>query len=306
MTDTGGKRFAAYALMYNSERLILRMIANCAPYVEKIYIAYSELPWAYNQKARNEFRNHAPVTFLQQSPHIDKIEVIQGVWDKDEDTRNAVLDKVRADGFDYLIIQDADEYYMAEDYEKLIATILENPDFDSYLISCRTFWKTSGHVIVDKWGKSLNGKHEVAVNCRKNVRFCYCRQTDAKSKLFLKIPCFHLSCVYSDEEMWEKINTWGHTGDFKLDKWFAHKWTGWNPLYTRNLHPTKPEAWYKAVKYHGKLPAEIEDFFTGATTHHFSPSDFLREFFWNIIYTLYISLGFRKLIKVLRRSLGKL
>src|SRR2546430_1256036 len=112
------KRFAAHVLMFNCDQFILRMIDNCAPFVEKIFVAYSEIPWTYNPNARGKYKNPTHKELLQKSKHLSKIELIEGVWERDEEQRNACLDRARAEGFDYLIIQDADEFYINNAYQR--------------------------------------------------------------------------------------------------------------------------------------------------------------------------------------------
>jgi hypothetical protein len=110
-------RFGVMTLLYYSEGTIVEMIDNCAPFVDKIYVGFSDLPWSdYNKNARTEFKGSASLDVLKDSKWHDKIEVISGVWKSEVDERNDILSKARQDGMDYLIIQDADEFYHPEDY----------------------------------------------------------------------------------------------------------------------------------------------------------------------------------------------
>ena len=58
---------------------------------------------------------------LKQSKYYNKITIIEGEWEYDEDQRNACLDKAQNDGIDYLINHDADEFYFHKDFKKMIA-----------------------------------------------------------------------------------------------------------------------------------------------------------------------------------------
>ena len=63
----------------------------------------------------------------------------------------------------------------------------------------------------------------------------------------------HASFVLSNEECWNKINTWSHTHQFKTKKWYKNKWLNWD-IDTIDLHPVNPQAWARAVEYDELLP----------------------------------------------------
>ena len=46
-------------LYFDAEQFILNTIENCAPFVDRIYILYSPLPWTYNSKAREQYKNES-------------------------------------------------------------------------------------------------------------------------------------------------------------------------------------------------------------------------------------------------------
>ncbi len=137
-------RFAVQILFFDCEQFILRTIANCAPFVEKIFITYSPEPWsAYNKNARDLFKNPSNPEILKQSPHFGKVELIEGIWDTEEEQRNDCLKKAKEQGFDYLIIQDADEFYLPEEYEKNIQGIATFPNYNYYRNPWYFFWKST-------------------------------------------------------------------------------------------------------------------------------------------------------------------
>lgn len=41
-------KFGVHILYYNQDKWILKTIANCGPFVDKIYVAWSEKPWNIN------------------------------------------------------------------------------------------------------------------------------------------------------------------------------------------------------------------------------------------------------------------
>jgi len=240
-------KIATHLLFFNQDAFILKNIEMIAPFVDKIYVAWSEFPWSYNSQARDFFKNKSNPELLKQSPYYDKIELIVGEWNLDEDQRNSCLDAAKRDGMDYLLIIDADEFYTQDDLKKLITDIENNPDYEYYTTPWFTYWKDYNHVIVDKNNDYINGYPEVCVNLKYNNRFVRCRRPSGSKIKELTSMCGHASYVLNNEECWSKINTWGHAHQFNRNQWYMDKWINWNEN-TINLHPINPSAWYKTIK----------------------------------------------------------
>jgi uncharacterized protein (UPF0335 family) len=270
MTNNIEYKFALHVLMWNCDKFILRMIENCGPYVEKIYVAYSTNVWSYNPKAKNIFHNSTKKNILENSKYFEKIEIIEGEWETEVEQRNACLQKAKDEGFDFLIIHDADEFYKNADYQNNFKEIIQNPDFDIYQMPWCTFWKSLEYIIETKSGEFIDGYQNFAINCKKDILFNRARGTNAKSVFKLSGVCFHLSYVNSDDEIYSKINTWGHSSEFNREKWFKNKWLKWNEN-TKDLHPLLRGLWVKAVKYQGTLP-EVLCGFENPEYHLYQPS----------------------------------
>lgn len=267
------KRFAAHILFFDCEQFILRAIDNCAPFVEKIYIAYSDLPWQYNPDARREFRNLSDKGILKQSRHFEKIELVEGEWAYEEEQRNACLERAKADGFDFLIIHDADEFYSFADYRENLRAIEQSPDADLYKTPWYSFWKSLDYILIYKDGGHLLGYPEFAVNCRSGVKFVRARSTDADKVQTLRGTCYHLSYVLTDQQVLRKIGTWGHAHQFDTGKWFREKWFNWQHG-DRDLHPVQPGEWKEAVRFTGELPEVLAGFVSPEIT--FQPASALK------------------------------
>jgi len=251
-------KFATHILFYNQDKWILKNIEMIAPYVEKIYIAWSNKPWIYNRKARTDFKNNSNLDILKISPFYNKIQIIKGDWNYDEDERNACLDAAKKDNIDYLLIIDADEFYFKKDIENIIDDIKNNPDFDYYTTPWLCFWKSFKNVVQNK-NNSIIGYPEIAINVKKDLKFKRCRIPTGKIKKQLNYLCFHASFVLTDKECWEKINTWGHSHQIKSDSWYKTKWLEWNED-TRYLHPAEFKEWYKTIKYKKELPEILKEY----------------------------------------------
>jgi len=260
------KKFGVMILFFNCENTILKTIENCAPFVDKIYIGYSEYPWnAYNKNAREKFKNNSDKSIIKLSKHYEKIDLIEGIWDTDEGQRNSILDKARLDDMDYIIFQDSDEFYLPSEYKKNIEGIINNPDFMMYQTPWITFWKSIDYAIIYK---EHNGNKNTiyttcscfAMNLKKepNTKLKFARVFDTNSIFQLKGICYHLSFVLSDLEVYSKINTWGHSQ--QVNKfWYKYKWLAWKPSL-KNLSPFNSVEWVQAIKYNGNMPIELIDF----------------------------------------------
>jgi hypothetical protein len=255
------KKFATHVVLFGQDKWIMRNIANAYPHVEKIYIAYSVDSWTYNPQARTIYKNTFDLDIIRKSEYMDKIEIILGTWQTEEDQRNACAEKAAKDGMDYLIIHDADEFYFPLDFEMIKKHIRDNPNFDYYKIGWYCFWKNFNYILLDATGNKITGYPEFAINLKNGVRFSSKRRPN-KTNFFTIQPvigvCYHGSYVLTDAELLQKINTWGHTNDFNKDQWYKEKWLKWTPEMI-DLHLVSPSAWSKAVPFTGTLPDVIAD-----------------------------------------------
>ena len=69
----------------------------------------------------------------------------------------------------------------------------------------------------------------------------------------------HETWARNEEELWQKLNSWGHNDDFINKKSYFNLWKvldEFNYIYIKNIHPLKPDAWQKLAYVKG---VEIED-----------------------------------------------
>jgi hypothetical protein len=244
--------------MYNVSRFILPVIDNCGPFVGKIYLLWSEFPWSeYNASARGKYMNPTPPEIIETSRWRDKIELIKGDWRNEVDQRNDALDRARAEGYDWMIVQDADEFYTPADYQMNLDFLAGHTECDFMKAKWMVFWKTTDYV-VDHWGEGILANCEnYAVNLRRKARFSSRRLVD--QPIFAYVPgiCFHLSFVLSDEEVREKLSTWGHAAETQPVLWFERKWYYWT-VSTRSLCPVGLRArFWRIIPFKGEKPSSF-------------------------------------------------
>jgi hypothetical protein len=253
-------KIATHIVLFGQDNWIMKNIENAFPHVDKIYIAYSEKPWGYNPNARNIYKNSFNLNIIKQSKFINKISIIEGDWLTEEAQRNACVNKANEDGMDYLMIHDADEFYFHDDFEKIKNFIFNQPSYDIYTCGWISFWKTFKYITVANLSNKMVGHPQIVINLKKGVKFE--RKRKPTGSQIINIPniiCYHASYVLTDNELKEKLKTWGHHNDFNIDIWYDNIWLKWTPEML-NLHPVYPTAWYKAIKYTEKLPEVLKEF----------------------------------------------
>lgn len=247
-------KFATHIVLFGQDKWIMKNIENSYSHVDRIYIAYSKYPWAYNPHARNNYTNSFDLNKIKESKYIDKITIIEGDWKTEEDQRNACVTQAKKDKIDYLMIHDADEFYFHNDFELIKKQIIENPNFDVYKCAWYNFWKSFDYITVQENNDMVAGYPEIFINLNNDISFQRKRRpTSIKNFIIQNVICYHASYVLTDQELKEKLNTWGHHSDFNVNKWYNNVWLEWNENM-KGLHPITPNAWYRAVRFFGKLP----------------------------------------------------
>lgn len=248
-------KIAVHVLGYNVTRFAAAVIANALPHVDRMYVAYSRRPWVYNKLARDNFENPTAISEFTNSTSDGKLRIIEGDWLTEEEMRNACLDAAECEGMDWLITQDADEYYTEKSWGQIKSRLLVDKYYDQFLTTWYNFWKSSQYVLVQKNGEIKTTNANFALRCGKGHRFINRRQTNALRTGILDASCYHYGYVMSDSEMHEKLSTWGHAHETNPRVWFEDKWLAWG-INSSYLHPVHPRYWRCAIRF----PLEQPDF----------------------------------------------
>jgi hypothetical protein len=252
-------RIAAHVLTYNVNRFIAPVLKNMAPFVDKIFVAYSRLPFGYGAQARETRTNPTSLELIQLASAGINVEIVQGDWMDEESARNACLDQAKVQEFDWLITQDADEFYPEENWQRIRKVLSCNPEQEHFRTSWFNFWKNSDFALVDEKGSIKQENAGFALRCLPHLKFINKRRTNASSSVLIDEPCYHYGYAMSDAEMLEKMTTWAHAGEFDAQRWYRLKWLNWN-RNTRYLHPTDPTCWPKAIPFPLKQPGFTSQF----------------------------------------------
>jgi glycosyltransferase involved in cell wall biosynthesis len=239
---------AAQMLGYGINRFLPDCLSHVLPHVDKLFVGYSSRPFSYNKRVRETETNPTPRESFTALSLESRIEIIDGDWATEEDARNACLDAARRQGFDWLLVIDADEFYTEQCWEQLLRSLRASAQRDHIITTWFNFFKSSHYVLVERDGSIKSTNAGFALRCTSNIRFRHRRLTTAERSQVIDCPCHHYGYVMSDAEMRQKISTWSHAADFNRERWYRLKWLNWT-LDTRNLHPVVPTAWRKAVRF---------------------------------------------------------
>jgi hypothetical protein len=233
-------RVASLTLAYHQADYIEFSLRELAPYVDGMYVMYSQEPFTrYNPTAREEaFADDATGAILErQRGEIRHLRILSGTWACEEDMRNDGLNAARRDGFDILYIIDADEFFADGTLDHARTLIARDPVSDCWSMRMRVPFRRPDRVI-DREDEYL----PLAIRIKTGIAFDRRRLPNVKRvSLPETITCFNMGFLLPDTRMYEKTRTWSHHHELP-PRWFEEKWLGWIPT-TTDLHTRVPPLW---------------------------------------------------------------
>ena len=239
---------ASHILAYNVSSTLRAALENMAPHVDKIFIAYPSRPWNYVPHSRQSKTNPTSLAEVHQAAAGLKVEILEGDWSTDEESRNACLERAKGEGFDWFLTQDADEFYTESGWAMIREKLLRSTHEEYFVTTWYNFWKSAQFVVVNAAGDLKDTNAGFALRCKDHLRFVRSRQPNSGRRLVMDCPCYHYGYVRTDAEISEKIETWTHAKDFDAERWYRLKWLGWTER-TINLHPIAPWTWKRAIRF---------------------------------------------------------
>ena len=247
-------------MTFNQEKWIMHNLENAYSHVDKIYVMHAQLPWGYKPDAREKYSNKFDLNIIKKSPYIDKISIIEGDWLDDTGQRNFCLQQAKKDGVDFLMVQDADEFYFHDDFDKLRKFVENNEQYDVFDVNLYAFWKSFKYILIDPEKGKIGGTNQTIINLHRVDKYDYIRNTHTYNRITVpEVIYYHGSYVLTDAEVLEKVNSTSHSNDYNGIKWYNEVWLPWT-LESRNLHPIWPWCWDHCEIFVDPLPEVIEDF----------------------------------------------
>lgn len=189
----------------------------------------------------------APIAY-QLIPELDpRIEILEGEWRGEAATRNAGIEYL--EDCEYVIGIDTDEVFTEQGLRE-IAHVCRSERPEIVSVPLHTYWKTPQHRIAPP------EPGMIPLVLRSDLRYDGLRGARGRVRR-VEVGCHHLSYVRTDQELLDKLATWGHARDV-IPGWYENVWKAWdrNPAL-RNLHPVHPAAYAQAVETSDRELLEI-------------------------------------------------
>ena len=256
-------KLGALILGYRQIDYIEYCINAIRPFVDRIVVMHSDLPWTkYNANSRSEFGGDdgTKEVLYRLAKRCLKLNIIEGIWDIEEDMRNEGVEWLERMDLDWLLVVDADEFYPDGTLTKLRKEVTSNSQ--QYSKGCLWAGRINHYrrfdYIIDQ---KLEGwdRIEVLFKLKGGIKFVDRRIVGApRIDLPESFYFHHFGFVLSDDRMWEKLHTWGHAHEV-LPCWYRSKWKEWMPE-TRGLCKRVPGRWAATRKFDiEKLPTVLHD-----------------------------------------------
>jgi len=197
------------------------------------------------------------------------------VWNNSTDEITWASYWAREQGYDFIFIIGGDEIWDPDAVDDLLAFVEFNEDKAIFSAHLDTYWKDIYHKI----HHPTHGPPEVVVRAGLEFKFDRIPQGGAERALYDGWRFQHPSYVRTDEEVLFKAKHSQSIHSTNYIRWFWNVWKAWdvNPNL-RNLHPTHPPVYERAVFSHETPLSRLLDSFTGefefGWTHY---KDYLSE-----------------------------
>lgn len=218
-------KIAALTVAFNETNLLEACVRQFKrPYLEKDMfhmVLVSNKPWHGNHEYdKDTFMRAFKADFVQ----VDD-------WPNQAEQFNWGLEHLSGLGFDWAIICDADEYYTRHDFGMIVHDI-STTNADAIKVSdMRVYWKLPiFRIAPDQYDNPI-------VAIKTNKKFISKRHAEV-SYDFTNATLYHFSYVRTNQEMKKKIESFEHSNEFDILKWYNDVWISGAKF---NLHPVVPE-----------------------------------------------------------------
>lgn len=259
---------AAYMPVYNEGPYMETLLRWLVPRVGAIYVAESVVPWSPNAKPGGESKAVVDKVLADIPDAKNIIHYIPVGDENDKDKpllreanqRNEIIEKIQNDGFKFVWMVEADEFYRNDEAEALWTWFFERAAEGARTANCRwhTYWR------------SPHWRIEPAENFRPNVaylsscRFVNGRILSTPDEITqVEVPdrvCIvrHYSWARTPTDVRKKLSAWGHSKETKPE-WYDKVFMAWKPgLNGHNVHPTNPESYKSIVRCDLPVPEAMK------------------------------------------------
>ncbi len=230
------EHFVAHYVIYTDDWFLEDSIDSAIDFVDKIVIARTMKPW--NGQERDLSETEAILDKLQ-SKYGDRIEIYEAEFESEQQQRNFLLERSRAEGYLGAFIIDTDEIFL-EDAFRFLYEHIQTQKPKAIRSSYYTFIKDASFTVAPPFETNL-----FYVSLTEDVHFEWARKINAEPLiLHADDPAIlHFSYLRkTDRDILNKIQNFMHHQDADWDEWYNEVYRKFNKNL-KNFHPVEPEAW---------------------------------------------------------------
>lgn len=234
-------KFAAQILAYREENLI----KGCLYGLKDIFsIVGISIPWMGSHIGFDKTEDYAK----EMNAYIFKED-----FRTEHEQRSAISRLAKEMGYDYILIIDADEFYLKEDIQKIIKKVEETKK-DVYKVATEVlFWKDTNYETIPRITNARVGCVRAGMEFRltRNPVDIFSLDYFPKDAIM-----YHFSYAGSYDHIKSKIEHFSHANEMNPN-WLDEVWNKWTPD-NENLHPSlsAPHYFKKAIPVN--CPEEIK------------------------------------------------
>ncbi len=246
------KDFVAHYVIYTDDWFLEDSIDMAIKFVDKIVIARTLRPWNGDKRDLSETEAILDKLLFK---YGERIEIYEAEFESEQQQRNFLLEKSKAEGYRGAFIIDTDEIFLPEAFQLFYKYILtENPA--AIRSSYFTFIKDASFTVAPPYETNL-----FYVSLESDVFFEWARRINREPLiLFNDEPAIlHFSYLRkSDEDILKKIQNFMHHNDADWKKWYDEVYLKFN-RNLKNFHPVQPEVWPRLEYFDvSKFPQDLK------------------------------------------------
>lgn len=206
-------KLAALSLVYNEEKLVPGCIRSLRPFVSQHMMVVGLKPY---------FGKSEPIDNSGRFAQAAGATVLEGYYSMDHHQRNAGLDMLEGNGYDWIICSDVDMWFEHKTVEALIER-LKTVKEDAVCMSQYSYWRDTDHRLV----------HDLfmpVVAVRPHVRFSHIGNVDCVYHSISDLMLHHLAWC-APKDIYKKVMTYSHHqecgGAAFWEPWYKQYYLGW-------------------------------------------------------------------------------
>jgi len=261
------REVAVYMPVYNEGPYLETLLKWLIPRVGAIYVAESIAPWSPNGQpggASKEVVDKVILEISEASKIIKYLTVGNNYQEeplkREANQRNETLAEIRKDGWKFVWMVEADEFYRNREAASLWAWFFDRVNDGARVASSKwhTYWR------------SVHYRIEPQEDFRPNVAFLSdCKFDHGRimvkedERFSVYVPdrvCVvrHYSWARSPSDIQRKLSAWGHAKEL-IPFWYENVFLKWKPgSKMTNLHPTNPASYKSVVECNFPVPEAMK------------------------------------------------